>query len=229
MPIRNAPMSTTITQLIRAASVVAVLIPAAVRAADSPLSESEVARVIATTHDLAPLSEKYRDELRALAQSESAKGTAKDGHKDPCDIPAAVKAHPGMQEMEKTIKSHGYKNGEQYCRASLKVFAACSAVRAEQQNPNWRDELAHPEQRSKKLDEQLQQAIAKVDADTSMPDEQKQRMVQQMTAMVQQMKSQADSPMVKSLLAVSDAEMKVVAPSCPDLERSAQAPHEPHP
>jgi hypothetical protein len=204
----------------------AILLPAlwwtAVDAAEPPLTEGEVQRVIAAARDLQPVLEKHRDQLEVWGRSEKT-----DLGEDPCEATARMRSAPGYAEMTRVVNGHGFADGTAYCRASIRVSAACGAVDAERTNPNWRADLANRGTQLAEAEQRMEKALQAIDANPQLSAEQKQMLRQQMTEMAERLEKASTNPMLAVFDNVSDADMRTVEPHCDALKaaipRSAES------
>ena len=188
--------------------------------AQRALSQSDVTAVIAAMQDLAPVVSKNRAALEQYTRVQT-RGRGSAG--DPCRPRADTRKLPGYADAERIIKEHGFADGEQYCRMSLRVFAACGVVRADQERPTWREDLGKREEQTAQARAQMTRMLKELDDETDMPDGQKQQLRKQLTQMLQELDAPAANPLLDVIEDVSDADKAAVAPHCADLERVARA------
>lgn len=148
------------------AFVVALATPAAMAAPTSDaLTAKDVSAALATTRDLRPLHEKYGPQLAEYAKT--VKPPEPGTQHDPCAITPEVQNAPGFDEMEKVVRKNGFKNGEVYCRVMERIIRAYTAVQVEEHQPE--------------LQQKLEEARAKIEADPNMPADQKQELLARLT------------------------------------------------
>lgn len=182
------------------------------------LSQGDVTAVIAAMQDLAPVVSKNRAALEQYTRVQTRGSSG-----DPCRPKAETRKLPGYADAERVIKEHGFADGEQYCRMSLRVFAACGVVRADQERPTWREDLGKREEQTAQARAQMTRMLKELDDEADMPDGQKQQLRKQLTQMLQELDTPASNPLFEVIEDVSDADKAAVAPHCADLERVARA------
>jgi hypothetical protein len=196
---------------------VVILLPAlwwtAADAAEPPLTDGDVQRVIAAARDLQPVLEKHQQELEAWGKREETTLG-----EDPCKDTARMRSAPGYEEMTGVVKRHGFADGSAYCRTSVRVFAACGAIDAARTNPNWRADLTNRGAHMAEAGQRMQKALQAVDANPQLSAEQKQAMRQQMAQMVERMDKANRNPMLAIFENVTEADMRTVEPHCEALK-----------
>jgi hypothetical protein len=104
--------------------------------ADAPLTEQKINATIAAMRDLRPVMEKHQGELEKLVPEEERAGM------DPCAPPEKVRSSAAYQEMEAVVRTHGFADGEQWCRVARRITAAYAAVKLDEEEPQWREKMA---------------------------------------------------------------------------------------
>ncbi len=152
-----------------------------------PLTADQVGAFIASHAALRAMQEKYAAEFS---------GANKPGAANPFGaVMASIKASQGYDEFETAIEKHGFDNVEQWAVVANRVTMAYMAIAMEAQGAQMKA--------------QLDQARKQLEADTTMPPEQKKMMLQQMEASAGMMTG----------LNVSEADKAAVRPRLGELEK----------
>lgn len=187
--------------------------------APEALRQSDVIAVITAMRALAPVVSKNRTALERYTRVQT---RGRGGAGDPCQPPAETRKLPGYADAERVIKENGFVDGEQYCRTSLRVFAACGVVRADQERPDWRQQLGSRGEQTAQARAQITRMLRELDGETDMADAQKQQLRTQLTQMLKELDNPEPNPLLDVLEDVSDADKAAAAPHCADLERLAR-------
>lgn len=188
---------------------VALAVPAlAASSSTDALTAKEVSAALATTKDLRPLHEKFGPQLAEYAKT--IKPPEPGVQRDPCEITPEVQNAPGFNEMEQVVKKNGFKNGEVYCRVMERIIRAYTAVQVEEHMPE--------------LQQKLQEARAQIEADTTMPADQKEQLLARLT----------EHPAIVAARKVPDSDKKLVAQFRTEMDQlflppPGQAPAAPPP
>lgn len=188
-------------------------------AAEPPLTAHQVSEVVATMRALAPIVTRNRAALEQYTRTRKGGGA---GGTDPCRPAADARKVPGYADAERVVKEHGFADGERYCRTSLRVFAACGVVRADQERPGWRDELAKRDEQVAQARAQMSRMLKELDGDNDLSAEQKEQLRRQLAQMIGDLDGPAGNPLVDMIEGVSDADKAAVAPHCAELETLAR-------
>ncbi|MCP5364879.1 MAG: hypothetical protein H6905_06605 [Hyphomicrobiales bacterium] len=184
---------------------------------DPPLSSSEVAGIRNASRDMAGVMKDHQAEFERLGRSHSQQ--VQDGA-DPCTVPPDATSGPGFQKMLAIAKKNGFSSGEQYCRSNLRVIAACGAVRAEKEDPNWRQRLAERGPAAEQARAQMEQARQQIEASPNLSAEQKAQMLSRMSAAMESLAGSAGNPILTLMEDASPQDMQTAAPACAELEQS---------
>lgn len=187
--------------------------------AATPLSERDVTEVIATMRALTPIVTKNRAAMEQYLRAQ--KGSA-DSRKDPCEQAPDARNLPGHADAERVVKEHGFSGGEQYCRTSLRVFAACGVLRADQEHPDWRQNLGKRDEQIAQARAQMTRMLKDLDGENDMSGEQKEQLRKQLTQMLKNLDNPAVNPLMDMVESVSDADKAAVASHCAELESVAR-------
>ncbi len=188
---------------------VVLAVPAlAASSSTDALTAKEVSAALATTKDLRPLHEKFGPQLAEYAKT--VKPPEPGVQRDPCEITPEVQNAPGFNEMEQVVKKNGFKNGEVYCRVMERIIRAYTAVQVEEHMPE--------------LQQKLQEARAQIEADTTMPADQKEQLLARLT----------EHPAIVAARKVPDSDKKLVAQFRTEMDQlflppPGQAPAAPPP
>ncbi|QNT69366.1 hypothetical protein [Defluviicoccus vanus] len=188
---------------------VVLAVPAlAASSSTDALTAKEVSAALATTKDLRPLHEKFGPQLAEYAKT--VKPPEPGVQRDPCEITPEVQNAPGFNEMEQVVKKNGFKNGEVYCRVMERIIRAYTAVQVEEHMPE--------------LQQKLQEARAQIEADTTMPADQKEQLLARLT----------EHPAIAAARKVPDSDKKLVAQFRTEMDQlflppPGQAPAAPPP
>ena len=188
---------------------VVLAVPAlAASSSTDALTAKEVSAALATTKDLRPLHEKFGPQLAEYAKT--IKPPEPGVQRDPCEITPEVQNAPGFNEMEQVVKKNGFKNGEVYCRVMERIIRAYTAVQVEEHMPE--------------LQQKLQEARAQIEADTTMPADQKEQLLARLT----------EHPAIVAARKVPDSDKKLVAQFRTEMDQlflppPGQAPAAPPP
>lgn len=188
-------------------------------AGDAQLTSRDVTEVIASMKALAPIVSKHRSSLQQYTRAQPP-AAAND---DPCRQTKGARALPGYAEAERVVKEHGFRDGEHYCRVSLRIFAACGVVRADREHPEWREDLARRDEQAAQARAQMNRMLAELDDEPALSAEQKRQMRKQLTEMLKDLDRPSGNPLIAMLERVSKADTTVVAPHCAELESVARA------
>ena len=203
-------------------SLAVILAPAPASAAQPPLTEKAVQSVITANRDLAPVFAKHESAMRAYAESPKGKEAMEKAGDDPCTFADEQRAVPGFAEMEKVVRTHGFADGEAYCRQSFRVFATCAAIDAQRENPDWRKQMGTPQERTARAREEMERMLKEIESNPQMTPAQKSDIRKQLTEMMRDVEKSSSGALWKAIDAVSDEDMRVAAPHCGALEESVQ-------
>ncbi len=203
-------------------SLVVVLPPANVSAAEPPLTEKGVLSVISANRDLAPVFAKHEAAMRAYAESPKGREAMEKAGDDPCKFAEEQRAVPGFADMEKVVRTHGFADGEAYCRQSFRVFATCAAIDAQRENPDWRKQMGTPQQRAARAREEMERMLQEIDSNPKMTPQQKADIRKQLTETMRDVEANTSGALWKAIDAVSDEDMRIAAPHCTALEESVE-------
>ncbi|NJO56133.1 MAG: hypothetical protein HC834_07005 [Rhodospirillales bacterium] len=167
--------------------------PLTATAVTGPLTAQEISNALATSRALKPLHAKYGPQLAEYAKTV----TPPDPNtpRDPCAITPEVANAPGFEEMEQVVRSNGFESGEAYCRTMQRIVQAYTAVQVEEH--------------AGELQQKLQEARAQIEADDSIPAEQKQQILGQLT----------EHPMTRAARNVSAEDKLMIAQFRPELDQ----------
>ncbi|MFZ1412977.1 MAG: hypothetical protein WAS73_00130 [Defluviicoccus sp.] len=203
-------------------SLAVVLPPATASAAQPPLTEKSVLSVISANRDLAPVFAKHEAAMRAYAESPKGREAMEKAGDDPCTFADEQRAVPGFAEMEKAVRTHGFADGEAYCRQSFRVFATCAAIDAQRENPDWRKQMGTPQERTARARDEMERMLKEIESNPKMTPQQKSDIRKQLTETMRDVEKSTSGALWKAIDAVSDEDMRVAAPHCTALEESVQ-------
>jgi len=184
---------------------------------EPPLSPSEVAGIRDSSHDMASVLKEHQAEFERLGQTHAQ--NAQQGA-DPCTVSPEAKSGPGFQKMLAIAEKNGFSSGEQYCRSSLRVMAACGAVRAEQEDPNWRQLIAQRGSAAEQARQRMEEARQQIEANPNLSAEQKEQMLSRLSAAMRGLAGSENNPMLSLMEDASPQDMQTAAPACAELEQS---------
>lgn len=161
----------------------------------APLTDDQVGAFIASFPVLRAMGERYGKELAAIADPNNPNPANPYGA-----MMAQIKGSRGYEEFVAAVEKHGFDDMEEWSAVASRVMMAYMAITMESQ--------------SAEMKAQLDQTRKQLEADTTMPPEQKKMLLQQLEASAGMMTG----------LNVSEADKAAIRPRLGELERVMNQP-----